>query len=64
MIVTLALSESIAIYGLVLFLIGKDPMDLYLLILISAAAMLIYRPKKEEVIHLSRMNEQAGMQIP
>lgn len=56
MIVTLALSESIGIYGLVLFLIGKDPMDLYLLILISAMTMIIYRPKKEEVIHLSREN--------
>jgi hypothetical protein len=29
-------------------------MDLYLLILISAAAMLWYRPKKDELINLIR----------
>ncbi|MFH0728903.1 MAG: hypothetical protein V2B19_21520 [Pseudomonadota bacterium] len=64
MIVALALSESIGIYGLILFFIGKDPMDLYLLILISAVAMLIYRPQKEEVILLSREIGQAGTHIP
>jgi hypothetical protein len=54
MIITWALSESIGIYGLVLFFLGKNPMDLYLLILISAAAMLMYRPRKDEVITLSQ----------
>jgi len=52
MIVALALSESIGIYGLLLFFLGKNPMDLYLLILISAAAMFMYRPRKDEVISL------------
>ena len=53
MIVAWALSECIGILGLVLFFLGKNPTDLYLLILISAAAMLIYHPRKEEVIGLS-----------
>jgi len=54
MIVAWALSESIGVFGLVLFLLGKNPTDLYLLILISAVAMLIYRPRKDEVISLSQ----------
>jgi F0F1-type ATP synthase membrane subunit c/vacuolar-type H+-ATPase subunit K len=53
-ILALAMSESIGIYGLILFLIGKNTMDLYLLILISAAAIFIYRPKKDEVIKLAQ----------
>jgi hypothetical protein len=52
MIIALAMSESIGIYGLVLFLMGKDIMDLYLLLFISAAAMFMYRPRKEELIRL------------
>jgi hypothetical protein len=52
MIVAWALSESIGIYGLVLFLLGKNPTDLYLLLLISAAAMFMYRPRRDEVISL------------
>jgi len=54
MILAWALSESIGVFGLVLFLPGKNRMDLYLLISISAAAMLIYRPRKDEVIGLSQ----------
>ncbi len=51
-IVALVMSESIGIYGLVLFFLGKDSTDLYLLILISAAAMVMYRPKKDAMINL------------
>lgn len=54
MIIALALSESIGIYGLLLFFIGKSRSDLYILILISAAAMLYYRPNKEEIIGLTK----------
>jgi hypothetical protein len=54
MIIALAMSESIGIYGLILFFLGKNQLDLYLLILISAAAMLYYRPKKEEVISMAK----------
>jgi len=49
MIVAMALSESIGIYGLVLFFLGKDRTDLYLLTLISAATMLFYFPRKEHL---------------
>jgi len=49
MIVSLALSESIGIYGLVLFLIGDSFQTLYIFTGISAAAMIFYRPKKEDL---------------
>lgn len=52
MIIALALSESIGIYGLILFFLGKQHLDLYLLISISAAAMLYYRPNKDELISM------------
>lgn len=57
MIMALAMSESIGIYGLVLFFIGKNAIDLYLLILVSAAAMLTYRPNKNEIIGLYETSE-------
>jgi hypothetical protein len=46
------MSESIGVYGLILFLLGKNSTDLYLLILVSAAAMVMYRPRKEEMLNL------------
>ena len=46
-IVAMALSESIGIYGVVLFVLSKDAPTLYLFILTSAIAMLYYRPRKE-----------------
>ncbi len=54
MIIALAMSESIGIFGLVLFFLGKNVMDLYLLIFVSAVSMCFYRPKKEEIISLSQ----------
>lgn len=51
-IVALAMSESIGIYGLILFFLGKNSTDLHLLILISAAAMVMYRPRKDEMLNL------------
>lgn len=54
MMISLALSESIGIFGFVLFLLGKDALDLYVLIAISAAAMFIYRPKKDELVSLAQ----------
>ncbi|HVP76388.1 MAG TPA: hypothetical protein VMV04_00690 [Thermodesulfobacteriota bacterium] len=51
-IVALALSESIGVYGLILFFLGKNSTDLYLLILVSAAAMVIYRPRRDEMLSL------------
>ena len=58
MILALAMSESIGIYGLILFLLGKNTMDLYLFILISAAAMFIYRPREDEVIKLAQESRE------
>ena len=54
LIVSLALSESIGIYGLVLFLLGDNYQTLYIFIGISAVAMFFYRPKKEELDELIR----------
>ena len=57
-IVALALSESIGIYGLVLFFLGKNHMDLYLLIVMSAFAMFTYRPRRDEVISLAQDGQE------
>jgi len=52
-IVSLALSESIGIYGLVLFFLGDTFRTLYTFIIISAFAMSYYRPKQEELVMLA-----------
>ena len=52
MVVSLVLSGNMAISGLFLFFIGKNRLDLYIPIFISAAAMIYYRPQKEEAISL------------
>jgi hypothetical protein len=57
MIVSLAMTESVGIYGLVLFFIGKNAMDFYLLIAVSAIAMFFYRPNREEIVNLSQSLE-------
>ncbi len=49
LMVSLAIADSIGIYGVILFFIGRDFHGLYLFITISAMAMFIYRPKIEEV---------------
>ena len=48
-LVSLALCESIGIYGLVLFFLGDDLQTLYIFITISALSMFFYRPKMEEL---------------
>lgn len=53
MIIVLAISESIGIYGLVLFFLGASFQTLYTFIGISGIAMIYYRPKKEEIIALA-----------
>ncbi|OPY71863.1 MAG: hypothetical protein A4E64_03119 [Syntrophorhabdus sp. PtaU1.Bin058] len=60
MVVSLALSESIGIYGLVLFLLGKNTIDLYLPILVSAAAMVMYRPRKDELLSMAQDMEDSA----
>lgn len=54
MMVALALSESIGIFGFVLFLLGKNALDLYLLLAVSAAALVVYRPQRDELLDLAR----------
>ena len=49
LIVSLGLSESIGIYGFVLFLLGDDLQTLYIFIGISALAIYVHRPKREEI---------------
>lgn len=44
-IVSLAMCESVAIFGLILYLLGRNKTDLFLLLGISAAAMVLHRPK-------------------
>jgi hypothetical protein len=53
-IIVMALSESVGIYGMVLFFISKDTMSLYQLMILSAAAMILFRPKKEELIDIAK----------
>ncbi|MBN2107896.1 MAG: hypothetical protein JW832_10770 [Deltaproteobacteria bacterium] len=60
MIIAWALSESIGIYGLVLFLLGKNATDLYLLILIAAAALLLHRPARDEIMSLAESSTAGG----
>jgi hypothetical protein len=47
-ILSLVLSDSIGIYGLVLFMLGDSFRTLHVFIGISALAMYFYRPKREE----------------
>ena len=54
MVTSLGMSLFIGVCGLILFLLGKNQMDLYLLILVSAAAMITYRPKEYDVISLAQ----------
>lgn len=47
-IATLAIAETIGVFGLVLFLLGDGYTTLHLFIGVSAAAMIIYRPGTDE----------------
>ena len=49
LVLCLALCESIGIYGLVLFFLGDTFQTLYTFVVISAAGMFYYRPKREEL---------------
>jgi hypothetical protein len=53
MMISLALSEAVAIFGLILVFTGKNTYDLYFLIIISALAMIYHRPIKDEALSLS-----------
>ena len=60
-IISLALSESIGIYGLVLFFLGRNLSDLYALLAVAAVAMVYFRPRAEELAGLAdRMKYPGG----
>jgi F0F1-type ATP synthase membrane subunit c/vacuolar-type H+-ATPase subunit K len=64
MIVASAMTEGIGIFGLVLYILGKNVLDLYILIAVSAVVMIQYRPNKYEVIGLieeGRMGPASGI---
>ena len=58
-IVSWALSEGIGIFGFILFFLGRNTTDLYILILIAALAIFLYRPKKEDIISLAEVNQES-----
>ena len=49
-VTVLAVAESIGIYGLILYVVFGNISDLISLMLFSAIAMFIYRPRREELI--------------
>jgi predicted Zn finger-like uncharacterized protein len=49
LIISFALAESIGIYGLVLFFLGSDFETLYIFNAIAGLAMIIHRPKMDEL---------------
>lgn len=63
MILALALSEVIAIFGLVLFFIARDTASLYLLGTISVLSMLLHRPVRQDVINAVSDHEMIARKI-
>ncbi|MEN8261611.1 MAG: hypothetical protein ABFS02_13760 [Pseudomonadota bacterium] len=53
--VSMALSESIAALGLALLMLGDTIQTLYIFVIISAIAMMVYRPKPEEYRQLRKI---------
>lgn len=56
-VASLAMSESIAIFGLVLFFIGADYQTFYIFLAISALGMFYFRPKRAELEELARADQ-------
>jgi hypothetical protein len=63
MLASLALSESIGVYGLVLFFVGESFRTLYTFLGISALAMFLYRPKREELETLARRDSVSALDM-
>lgn len=59
-ILSCALSETVGIFGLVLFLLGDSFQNLYLFIGVSAIALIYFRPKKEEIEKMASVGLVAG----
>jgi F0F1-type ATP synthase membrane subunit c/vacuolar-type H+-ATPase subunit K len=64
MLLSLAFSESIGIFGLVLFFLGDSLQTLYIFIGISALGMFHYRPKPEEIEKLAAAMQTKGALVP
>jgi hypothetical protein len=56
-VVSWAMAESVAIFGLVLFFIGADYQTFYILLAISALAMVFFRPKRAELEELASADQ-------
>ena len=54
-VISLAISESIGLYGFVLFFLWVDFQSLYSFMAIAAAAMIYFRPKREELQGLAAL---------
>ena len=52
-VISLAIADSIGIYGLVLFILGEDLQTLYIFLFLAALMMFWHRPKTEEYQQLS-----------
>ena len=63
-IISLAIADSIGIYGLVLFLLGGDFKTLYIFIIVSVLAMIFYRPKREELEKLAMAYKKRDESAP
>ena len=52
-LISLAIADSIGIYGLILFMLGEDFQTLYIFLFLAALMMFWHRPKTEEYQQLS-----------
>jgi hypothetical protein len=60
LVVSLAIAESVAIYGLLLFFLGGDFQTLYLFAALGACGMIVSRPKMAELEHLATRMKTGG----
>jgi F0F1-type ATP synthase membrane subunit c/vacuolar-type H+-ATPase subunit K len=60
LIVSLAIAESVAIYGLVLFFLSGNFGTLYLFAALGASGMIVSRPKVDELEHLATRMKTGG----
>jgi hypothetical protein len=60
LVVSLAIAETVAIYGLVLFFLSGDFNTLYLFAALGAAGMLVHRPKGGELEQLATRMKTGG----
>lgn len=63
-IVSIALSEGIGIFGFVLFILGDSFQTLYTFIVVSALAMFFFRPKSEELDKLASAYKKQDQSAP